>query len=143
MDNTANEMRRFNYLVGDIDKAYHKAALKLGISDSALAVLYTLVSEGRCGISTVCRLTGISKQTVNSALRKLEADGVVRLEAVDGKKKEISFTPKGSRLAANTAAKVVEAENRVFAGWSEEDRAEYLRLTEKYLCDFGKEVDNM
>ncbi|MDE6731587.1 MAG: MarR family winged helix-turn-helix transcriptional regulator [Oscillospiraceae bacterium] len=143
MEKAARELRRFNYLIGEIDKLYHRAALKLGQSDSALAVLYTLCSEGRCGISEVCHLSGMSKQTVNSALRKLEAEGVVKLEAVDGRKKQISLTAKGSRLAAKTAARVVEAENRVFAGWSESDRAEYLRLTEKYLCDFKNEVDNL
>lgn len=141
MEKALKDLRRFNYLVGEIDKLYHAATLKLGLSDSAFAVLYALCCEGRCGISEVCHLTGVSKQTVNSALRKLETDGIVKLEAVDGKKKRLSLTAKGSRLAAKTAAKVVEAENRVFAGWSDRDRAEYLRLTERYLADFKKETE--
>lgn len=143
MEKAVKELRRFNYLVGEIDKLYHAAALKLGLSDSAFAVLYALCCEGRCGISEVCHLTGMSKQTVNSALRKLEADGIVKLEAVDGRKKQLSLTVKGSRLTSKTAAKVIEAENRVFAGWTEKDRAEYLRLTENYLRDFKKEVEAM
>ena len=141
MEKAARDLRRFNYLVGETDKLYHAAALKLGLSDSAFAVLYTLCSEGRCGISDVCHLTGVSKQTVNSALRRLAADGLVKLEAVDGRKKQLSLTAKGTRLAAKSAARVVEAENRIFESWSETDRAEYLRLTEKYLCDFKKEVE--
>lgn len=143
MEKAARDLRRFNYLVGETDKLYHRAALRLGLSDSAFAVLYTLCSEGRCGISDVCHLTGVSKQTVNSALRRLEADGLVKLEAVDGRKKQLSLTAKGFRLAAKSAARVVEAENRIFESWSETDRAEFLRLTEKYLCDFKKEVDAM
>lgn len=143
MDIIAQEMRRFNYLVGEIDSLYHEAALKFGISDSAMAVLYTLCSEGSCGISDVCRLTGISKQTVNSALRKLEDDGVIKSEALDGKRKRITLTAKGGRLAKKTAAKVIEAENRVFGAWSENERAEYLRLTERYLNDFQNELDKL
>lgn len=58
----------------------------------------------------MCHLTGVSKQTVNSALRRLEADGLVKPEAVDGRKKQLSLTAKGTRLAAKSAARVVETE---------------------------------
>lgn len=140
MNLICEEMRRFNYLVSEIDSLYHEAALKLGLSDSALAVLYTICNEGSCGISDVCRLTGVPKQTVNSALRKLENDGIVKLEALDGKQKRIALTAKGSRLTKKTAALIVEAENRVFGSWTENERSEYLRLTERYLEDFRKEI---
>ncbi|MDE6728631.1 MAG: MarR family winged helix-turn-helix transcriptional regulator [Oscillospiraceae bacterium] len=139
----SEEMRRFNYLVGEINSLYHEAALRLGLSDSAFAVLYTVCNEGNCGISDVCRLTGVSKQTVNSALRKLENESVITLEALDGKQKRIALTAKGSRMVKNTAVKVAEAENRVFGAWNEKDRSEYLRLTERYLIDFRKEIDKL
>lgn len=138
---TVKELRRYNYLAGETSSLYHKAAVKLGLSDSSMAVLYALCHEGKCGITDVCRLMGMQKQTVNSALRRLESEDIVRLEALDGKHKLIAFTPKGECLAKKTAARLIEAENRVFNGWSEADRREYLRLTEKYLVDFKKEVD--
>lgn len=143
MNIVSEEMRRFNYLVGEIDSLYHEAALRIGLSDSAFAVLYTVCNEGSCGISDVCRLTGVSKQTVNSALRKLEREGVITLEALDGKQKRIALTAKGSRMVKKTAAKVTEAENRVFGAWNEKERSEYLRLTERYLTDFRKEIDKL
>ena len=75
-------MKRFNYLLGEIDDAYHDAALKFGLSDSAMIVLYAVCgNRGSCPIDGICRLSGVRKQTVNSALRKLEAEGVVYLEA--------------------------------------------------------------
>lgn len=137
------ELRRYNYLVGEINSLYHTAAQRSGLSDSAMAVLYALCSEERCGISNVCRLMGLSKQTVNSALRKLERDDIVKLEALDGRQKLITLTPKGSRLVKKTTARLIEAENRVFDGWSESERREYLRLTEKYLVDFRQEVEKL
>lgn len=137
------KLRRFNYLVGETGGLYHIAAQKLGLSDSAMAVLYALCSEGKCGISDVCRLMSLSKQTVNSALRKLESDDIVKLEALDGKHKLITLTPKGGRLVKKTTARLIEAENRVFDGWSESERSEYLRLTEKYLVDFRQEVEKL
>lgn len=143
MNISSKELHRLNYLLSETNALYHEAAQRLGLSFSETAVLYTLCSEGKCGISEVCRLMGVQKQTVNSALRKLERDDIVRLEALDGKQKLIALTPKGSRLVKKTAARLIEAENNVLGGWSESDRAEYLRLTEKYLCDFKKEVHNL
>ena len=87
----AEEMKRFNYLTTEIDAAYHEAALKLGLSDSALLILYTICNCGEaCLLHDITRLSGISKQTVNSALRKLEDEGVVYLESFSGRKKKVS-----------------------------------------------------
>lgn len=138
------ELRRFNYIVGGIDQVYHKAALKIGLSDSATRVLYTLCGEGKpCPLSLICRLAGLSKQTANSALRKLEGDGVIRLEAVDGKQKSAALTDKGRELADATVARIIAAENRIFESWAEQERAEYLRLTQSYLNAFRKELDKL
>lgn len=145
MKNTlTEELRRFNYIVGGIDQLYHEAAFRLGLSDSALAVLYTICGEGKpCPISLICRLAGMSKQTVNSALRKLEGDGVIRLEAVDGKQKSAALTDKGMKLTDATVARVIAAENRIFESWTVQERTEYIRLTQKYLNEFRNEIDRL
>lgn len=143
MNIATRELRRFNYLAGETSALYHEASLKMELSDSACQVLYALCCEGKCGISDVCRLMGLSKQTVNSALRKLEIEELVKLEALDGKQKLISLTSKGSRFVKKTVVRLIEAENRVFNGWSEEERSEYLRLTEKYLDEFRQEVNKL
>lgn len=70
------QMQRFNLLQSEIDTAYHDAALKLGRSDSAMLVLYTLCSGGgECMLGDIT--SGASKQTINSALRKLESEGII------------------------------------------------------------------
>ncbi len=143
MNIAAKELRRFNYLTGETSALYHRASQKLGLSDSSMRILYVLCCEGKCGISNVCRLTELQKQTVNSALRKLESEELVRLEALDGKQKLIVTTPKGDRLIMKTAARLIESENNVFNSWSESDKREYLRLTEKYLNDFRQEVEKL
>ena len=73
----SKEMRRFNYLIVETDAVYHEAALKLGLSDSALQILYTVCDyDGgdACPLQEISRRTGISKQTINSAIRKLEKE---------------------------------------------------------------------
>ena len=138
------EMKRFNYLVGEIDAVYHDAALKLGLSDSVSSILYALCDAGRgIPLNLLCRRTGISKQTVNSALRALERDGIVRLEAVDGKAKRVCLTEAGEIFAGRTAARLIEIENEIFASWPREEVAQYLALTERYLCAFREKVGRM
>ena len=66
------------YLQADhqIDEFYHTLAQALGLSDSALWVLWCLVERGDgCTQKDICRQVSISKQTVHSSVRKLERDG--------------------------------------------------------------------
>ena len=72
--------RRVNYLIAQTDEVYHIIALHLGLSDSEMMVLYVLTDTGgECPLPCLLQQTGLSKQTVNSALRKLEADGSICL----------------------------------------------------------------
>lgn len=65
------EMRRLNGLLSETEAAYHEAAVRLGLSDSAMQILYLLADrEGSCPLRDVSAQTGISKQTVHSAIRR-------------------------------------------------------------------------
>lgn len=131
---TTKEMRRFNYLISETNAAYHEAALKLGMSDSVMQILYTICNSGdSCQLGEICSLSGISKQTVNSALRKLEAGEIVYLEASVGRKKRVSLTDKGRALAAGTVVRLMEIENSILESWPKEEVEQYLELTRKYL----------
>lgn len=138
------ELKRFNYLTNEIDAAYHEAALQLGLSDSALMILYTLCNyDGCCLLTTIHKLSGISKQTINSSLRKLEADHILYLETFDGKKKKVYLTDKGQELAKNTVARLIEIENDIFASWTKADQEIYLELTQKYLEIFRDKIKEL
>ena len=76
----------YTYLAGEINALYHEAAVKMGISDSVQNILYVICSKGnQCLQSEISKLTGISRQTIHSALHKLEKDGIVRIEAGQGR----------------------------------------------------------
>lgn len=137
-NNLCSHMKRFNYLTQEIDKAYHEASFRLGISDSVMQILYALLSfDNSCAIGDIITL-GVSKQTVNSALRKLENEGYILLEKIDGKKKRVMLTDSGYELAQRTALKIIEIENEIFEQWSQKDLDNYMRLTALY-CKMLKE----
>lgn len=134
--------KRYSYLTSEIDTAYHEAARKLGLSDSAMRILYTVcLCGGGCPLSDIISLSGISKQTVNSALRKLERDGVV--ETTGGKRKQVSLTESGTLLAQKTALRVLKIEDEVFASWSDAELESYIALTEKFRSAFQEKIKEL
>ena len=146
MSYSSEALKRFNYLLSETTTVYHDAAARLGLSYRVMQILYTVCSDGdglRCPLSDVCRQTGISKQTVNSALRRLEAEGLAYLERTGGKRKDVCLTEAGTALAGRTAARIMEAENAVFASWPQEDVEAYLALTAKYLAAFREQTQTL
>ena len=130
---SSERMRRINELLGETNSIYHDIALSFGLAQSSLDILYAICQSGdSCRLSDICRLMGMSKQTLNSALRKLEGDGAVYLEAAGGRHKRVCLTESGKRLASETAMRVIDAENSVLSEWSQKDVEMYLELSEKF-----------
>lgn len=139
-----DKMHRANYLFNDLEMLYHQAARKLGVTDSVLCVLYVIHEKGEpCLLHDVCMESGISKQTINSAIRKMEKEGILYLESCKGKAKQICLTDKGRIYVKETAARVFGAECDAFADWSEEEIEQYLYLIEKYNASFRKQIEMM
>lgn len=75
----------YTALAGEINALYHEAAVKAGISDSVQNILYVLYEEnGRAPQSAIAHRTGISRQTINSAIRKLDATALSPLNREKG-----------------------------------------------------------
>lgn len=134
--NFSKVMRRYNHLLGETEAVYHEISLKLGLSDSAMCILYTICDSGTsCLLQEICRRSGLSKQTINSAIRKLEAEGIVCLEPAGPKNKNVCLTEKGMLVADQTAGRIIKAENEIFDSWSQEEVQNYLELMEKFLVE--------
>ena len=143
-ETTSKIMKRFNYLLGELDAVYHDMSLKLGLSDSAMNILYTICDQGdRCLLQNICRWSGLSKQTINSAIRKLETEGVVYLERAGSRNKDVCLTEQGMELAERTVGRIMQAENEIFASWTEEDVEKYLELTAHFLAAIRDKVEQM
>lgn len=129
-----DHIRRLNHMMSETEAVYHELSLKLGISDSEMRVLYTVCMEGgACLLADIIRLNGCSKQTVNSALRKLEKSGIVALCAADGRKKQVCLTEEGKESVKHTALRMIRLEEEIFAEWTPEECEQYLHFTARYL----------
>jgi len=130
----SKQMRRFNHLLAEMEGVYHETAVRLGLADSVMQVLYGLCSAGNpCPLQEIVRLSGASKQTINSAIRKMEEDDIVRLETAGGRGKKVRLTSKGQKLAQHTVVPLMEIEDEIYASWTGEELRQYLELNERFL----------
>lgn len=142
--NRSREIHRINYLTSEMDALYHQASVKLGISDSVCIVLYHLYDVGgACLLREILASSGISKQTANSALRNLEAKGLLCLEAYNGRSKRVMLTQAGMEYAEKTVGRLFQAEMGAFDGWTEDEIAAYLQLQEKYAACLRMQINKM
>lgn len=127
----------FNRLYKELDDLYHDAALKMGISDSELTILYAVSRlGGGCLQRDICEQACISKQTVNTAVRKLEREGLLCLGTQTNRNKQIHLTEAGMRFARENICPLVQMEDEAFWALRAEEQEELLRLTRKYVEGF-------
>lgn len=144
MDEKYSEIKRYNYWNGKIDAFYHLIATKFGLSDSAMQILYILCEQGDgCNQSEVCRLAGTSKQTINTAIHKLEKQGLLFLEAGEGKNTRVFLTESGKVLVEEKIEPLIHAENEVMLGWKKEERELFIRLTQRYLEELKVQMKDL
>lgn len=136
-----SEIREFNNIMSQIDGAYHELSVKLGISDSEMGILYGILNEGNgCNQSLLYRKSGLGKTTVNSAIRKMEKEGLLYLEAGEGRNTRVFLTDAGKQLSRVTAERQAAMEDEIFMSWSEEDRKQYVELNRRYLGQFLQKI---
>ena len=135
---------QINCLMSDIDAAYHQAAVKSGVSDSTSFIFYMLyVNDGCCLLNDIYKLSGISKQTINSAVRKLESENIIYLENLNGKAKKVYATEIGKPRIREVIEKLYQAEVNTFSEWKMEEINGFIKTLEKYNTLFRKQIENL
>ena len=103
--------KQLMHILGEINGAYHDASVKMGLADSEMQILYSVhMAEGKLYPSEIARLCGMSRQTVASALRSLESEGILYLETGAGRSRPVRLTQAGEELCRERVAPVAAAE---------------------------------
>lgn len=124
----------YNNSTKQLDEIYRNVARCFTLPECTFWILYTLRIEQRSFTQTeICDFLYEPKQTVNSALKKLEREQCIAFSAGDDQRsKKISLTEKGVRLAGQTVDRVINAETEALRQMSEEDSRQLIRLTRQY-----------
>ena len=129
-----SQLSEYNRLYKENTAIYHSVCTGLGMPESTFWILYTLRSEELpVTQSDMCAILGYPKQTVNSALKKLEQEGLLSLSGGRGRGgKPIRLTEAGVKLAEQTVDLVIESEQKALLDFSVEEQAQLLTLTRRY-----------
>ncbi len=131
------ELKEFNRIYREMDWLYHTLALHAGLSDSAMFILYALAEMGGgCLQKDIATTYGISRQTINSATKKLRQEGIITLTRGRKRDMHMHLTAAGEQLVKEKIFPIIELENRSFSLMSPEECETLLKLTEKYYLIF-------
>lgn len=87
--------------------------------------------------SVICNSFYLPKQSIHSALKKLEAEGYIALTAGGNRRsKGILLTSEGKRICAETVDHIMEAEMGALGSLSEEEQEEFMNLYDRYTEQF-------
>ena len=114
-------IRTTNELYRRENEIYKKVARKLDLSNSAFAILYDLHDQDGLTQTQLAAGNGLSKQTINSSVKRLMEEGYVRTEA-QGRTTRIWLTAAGQKLVKERIEPVVEAECAALSRLSAQDR---------------------
>ena len=103
----------------ELYRLVHRHNAVHGFSDSELIILYLLCSyDGELTQSCVIDLTGMSKQTVNSSVRRMAQAGWVALGERTNHRRVIRFTKAGEELSREVIQPFMGREEGLFADWT-------------------------
>ncbi len=109
-----NEINRLNKALTEF---YHDLCVQAGMSNSVFDIFYAFTS----------------KQTIHSAIHKLEKEGFLRFQSGKGREQLIFLTPVGEQFMKEKIVPVIAMENDVISQMPPDETDQLLRLTARYL----------
>jgi DNA-binding MarR family transcriptional regulator len=130
----SKKMLELNEIMKETDDLYRNLAKKFKMSDCMIWILYILREDDRLVTqSDICNMMYMPKQTVNSSLKKMEAEGYIELLNINDKRsKQVCLTEKGVDLANNTVDIIISKENNALSKMDKEEQALFINLFKKY-----------
>lgn len=138
MSNISDKYSEYGALLDQYDKElddiYHCYALRHNLSDAALWILY-VIHGSDTGITQadICSGWFFSRQTINTALKGLMQQGIIKLDSVPGnrKSKHVLLTPQGKTMAQRIVIPLKQAEEQVFASFTDEENRLFVGMAGK------------
>ena len=140
----SNPLKEFNRIYKKTNEIYHDIALRLGLSDSAFDILYSISELGDgCLQKDICNATCIPKQTIHSSIRQMEKSGYLTLSSGKGRSMHITLTDLGKSLLERTIYPVMQMEGEAFHCMTDEECQQMLALFGKYIQALGDATKNL
>lgn len=129
-----NRLAEYNSMIKEHENLYRQIAKRFGLSECAFWILYSLrETDVAVTQSELCFALSQPKQTINTALKKLEDAQIIELlSEKDKRRKQIQLTEKGEQFARQTVDLVIQLENKAFDAFTEAEQKILMTLLHKY-----------
>ena len=140
-----DHLYEYNEIIKENDEIYRHLAKGFHMPECTFWILYTLrTAQAPMAQSELCRMLYEPKQTVNSALKKLEAEGFLSLAVGnDRRSKTITLTDKGETLSDQTVDLVISAEKHALLSLEETEQDIFLQLFHKYTDSLKQQIEEL
>ena len=136
------QVKKFEQINRKMDSLYHEESALAGVPDCTGMILYALLmADSPITQKEICEEISMPKQTVNSALKKLENEGIIEFSHKDDRRyKDIHLTEKGKKFSENTAGVLIQTLCKAFSSLTDTEQNEFLSLYEKLAINFEEEI---
>lgn len=141
-----SQMALYNHLLKESDDIYRVYAKNSNLSETAFWILYCIREREEAFTQReICNYWFYTPQTVNSALKHMEEDGLLVLRAEEGnrKSKKIYLTEKGEKLVEQIVDPLIDAEVRATEKLGEQEMEKFLKIMKKQTELFREEIANI
>jgi len=145
-DSAKTQIKKINQLYKQQDELYHNFAVRCRVSDTALWVLYSICSSEQPFTQyDLANTWFFPKQTVNSAITGLEKEGMIALVPLPGtrNRKNVLLTEAGRSFCERTVIPLLEAEERTYLQFSDDERQTFFALMEKQFRLLREALDGI
>lgn len=146
MSDACNLPVDLDYLYNAADRMYAQFARSCGLSSCAYWMLYELErAGGEASLRALNLDWSYSKQTMSSALKTIEARGLIALSFEEGsrKSKRAALTPQGRAFVDENIVPAMRAEERAFYSLDQGERDLLLALVRRYTEALNREFEAM
>ena len=141
-EETEELIQELNQSFKKMDNIYYELAKNSGLSDTAFWIIYTIKNEkGAYQQKDLCIMCSYSKQTINSALKKLEEQDIIKLVTVPNNKKDkkIILTEYGEKIAKKFIEPVNVIERMALNKIKE--KRQFVHLFKEYIEEMNQETN--
>lgn len=140
-----DDLSEYNEIIKENDELYRHLAKSFRMPECTFWILYSLrTTAAPLTQSELCRMLYEPKQTIHSALKKLETEGCLLLaQGSDRRSKTITLTEKGKALAGSTVDLVISAEKQALFSLEKSERRLFLHLFHKYTDALKEQIKEL
>lgn len=134
---TLKQFKQIDCFAKREDFLYEQTAKQLGITNATLYILiYLYRSKEPCSQNDIVEDWFYPKQTVSYTINKLVEQHLVNMTPIENSKnkKAIHLTESGINYCEKYIVPVIEAQEDAFLTLTEEERKEFVHITQKYYA---------